>query len=499
MKELNFDLVIFGGGIVGTWVAKRALDKGIKIAVIEVGPQNPSNKSEPLPTLLFPERVHIGAKEARNHCLTGNSKFWGGGLITNDEISIDRIFDFEEDVKLKRNMIKECERKVINEFNIPFPNRSVKTFNNNTDLVIAEILVLAGKYRDIWNTFYKKNRDSDRLTLFLNTREINIQFNSRYKNIESIIINSKGEQYEIKAKNFVLAMGIIDSNIFVLDKLNAILENFELVGKRLHDHWSVPIGKIKWKENSFFNNLYPPYFVKNHIIGKRIEIRPNNIAPESGFIHIQASYDTTPPYSILKNLLFRTQKELSLAETSKNILTLFKYFPSIAKLGWEKLINEKLFIPEGTELNIVLDFESYPDPLNSISKGNNNTYNLNWDLRSQDMKYFNALYQEAERVICILANSDSEKKNMSLLREWTTDFEGYLTKNVVDAYHLGGGLNTGFHPSHSIVNRNLQFHNIKNLTVLGTSSFNYPGIANPVLTLLAQSENYTSDLKLFNK
>jgi len=494
MIEKEVDIVILGGGIVGSWVAKRALVKGLKVAVIEVGPKNPSDRSEPKPKLYFPERIHIGATEARNHCLTGNSKFWGGGLITNDIISLKNLLNSQShDFNLEKKMMDEYANVVVKEFEIPLPQRSLMTIRNDIALIISEILVLSGKKRNIWNKFYNNNIRNNSLTLLLGTTDINIEYNKVGKRIEFLNATNNEGQFKIRASNYVLSMGAIDSNIFVLEKLALIVENFELAGKRLHDHWSVPIGKIKWMNNSLFNNFFPPYFINNQIIGKRIEIRPEKNAPVSGFMHIQASYDTTPPYSILKNILFHTQKDLSVIESSKNALALMKYFPTLVKLGWERFINQKLFIPNGTELNIVLDFESYPDPLNKISRVNDN-YNLNWNLRSNDFKHFKELYVEAEKVISALINSDEEKRNVSLLSDWTKDFDSYLIKNAIDAYHLGGGLNLGSDPSSSIVDRNMRFHSIKNLTALGTSTFNNPGIANPVLTLLSQAENFINSL-----
>ena len=81
MKKNNFDLLIVGCGIVGSYTAYSALKKGLSVGVVDCGSNNLKKIICTEPSLLCMNRYHKGAFEARNHIVGGNSTFWGGGLI----------------------------------------------------------------------------------------------------------------------------------------------------------------------------------------------------------------------------------------------------------------------------------------------------------------------------------------------------------------------------------------------------------------------------------
>jgi len=87
-------------------------------------------------------------------------------------------------------------------------------------------------------------------------------------------------------------------------------------------------------------------------------------------------------------------------------LKLFKYFPDLVKIGIYRYIKNKLYIPEGTELNIVMDFESYPDEKNKISL--EDTAHLYWDIREKDIENFKDLVEQAKLIITNLTEQNSD-------------------------------------------------------------------------------------------
>lgn len=478
MKTVKADIVILGGGIVGTWLTKVLLQKGKKVAVIEIGPLDHKNISEPKPDLIFEDREHIGALKARNQVFTGNSKFWGGALISNDKDNIAAMLNADYN-------LEEYYKQVEKRLGISIPGRDQLNAGKNADAVVSSALVLAGKDRDIWNNFYRANKSNENLNLFTESKIISFRHDGHSRKLKSIKIRTAdSEDIEIIALNYILTMGVIDSNIFAQAHIANIYKNQENeFGTGLHDHWSVPIGSFKWHQNSELKIIYPPAFNKGNIIGKRIEIKSRTKFSAIGFIHVQANYDETPPYSILKNLLFASQKNLSGVERADMAFNLLKYSPDLLKIAYRRVIENRLYIPEGTQLNIVLDFESFPDQQNKIVL--NDKAHLFWDIRDEDLETFYDLYNEAKTVIAGLTKNGGEKYNLVN----SNDLDNHIKTNAIDAYHLGGGLKID-----EILDRDLRFKEINNFAVISTAVFKRSGVANPVFTLLALAEKYLSTI-----
>ena len=75
----------------------------------------------------------------------------------------------------------------------------------------------------------------------------------------------------------------------------------------------------------------------------------------------------------------------------------------------------------------------------------------------------------------------------------SADLGGHLQVHAVDAYHLGGGLQSL--PGESGVTDGRGYvGNVRNLFVNSTAAFSRPGTANPVLTLLSRADYYVDSL-----
>ena len=161
------------------------------------------------------------------------------------------------------------------------------------------------------------------------------------------------------------------------------------------------------------------------------------------------------------------------------VFKLLKYSPDLLKIAYSRVLENRLFIPEGTELNIVLDFESFPDQRNKIIS--KDKAHLFWDIRDEDLETFYDLFNQAEQTIAILTKNDRENYNLVN----GNDLNKHIKASAIDAYHLGGGLKID-----EIVQSDLRFREISNFAVISTAVFKRPGVANPVFTLLALAEKY---------
>lgn len=495
MKTIEFDHVIMGAGIVGVWLARRLLSMGRTVALVDIGAIDADESRMPSPLVHFAERENLGVTKARNHVVTGNSKYWGGGLIRNDADSLCKMFNLPSSSSIL-DEIMECYQFV--EKQLEIPERVCASIEGSVR--VSEISVLPGKYRDIANKLLEPFLGGEKLKLFCNAEivKLNFEVNNR---IESVTVSlSDQPKIVLEARHFVLSMGVVDSNIFALNNLLPNLKQTgHLVGKKLNDHWSIPIAKIEWKNNAGLEWLYPPKFRGDFIQGVHAEI--NSVCPwglQAGFLHLQADYDRVEPYATIKNFLNGRQQRKRLGAQLWCLLPILWHVGKLLSLGYNRYVRRKLFVPDGMELNLVMDFESFPSEKNKFTVDNDVT-KLYWDVREEDVVAFSSLLMSSNDLIQQWARDSGVQVKLLIEDGSAGPLAEYLRKHVIDAYHLGGGLAVGSTPEVSVLNQDFRFHEIDNLAAIGTATFSKAGVANPVETLLAICERYSRTIVKYEK
>lgn len=487
MKTIEIDHVIMGAGIVGIWLAHRLLSMGRSVALVEIGSADAEESRMPAPTVYFAERENFGVTKARNHVLTGNSKYWGGGLMRNDANSLCKMFNLESTSNIL-DEFTECYQFVEQQLEIPSKVRASVEDN----VRISEISVLPGKHRDIANNLLGPFSGGPKLKVFCNAGIVKFDYGVSNR-IEAVTLSSPDDsQIVLVAKHYVLSMGVVDSNIFALTTLLPILKKTgHLIGKNLHDHWSIPIVKIAWKNNAGLDWLYPPTFRGKVIQGVHAEIDAD--CPwglQAGFLHLQAEYDQVEPYATIKRFLHARQQGQRLGGQLQSFLPLAWHIGGLSALGYNRYVRRRLFVPDGMELSFFLDFESYPSEKNRFVVENGVT-KLYWDVREEDVVAFSSLIARSNALIRRWARDRGLQVELLTEDDSSGKLEEYLRKHVIDAYHLGGGLAVGASAERSVLNQDFRFHEIGNLAAIGTATFAHAGVANPVETLLAICERYS--------
>jgi len=489
MNNYNVDHIVLGAGIVGVWLTKALLQKGKKVALVDIGKRTYSSVSAK-PEIIYLEKVNQGSVAARNHVVTGNSAFWGGGMIRNNEKSLNKMFGYEPggDESL---FFERMYKRVENKLNEKMPNRELdrKTGIGSGD--VSEVCILPGKKRGIWLEFINEWMDSPNLFLFDDTRIKKAKSDGAGR-IQSIVIENRYGEAEVTCQRVVISMGVVDSIRFVSNKLKHIVGDNPYLGSHLHDHWSIPVMAFHWKKSMFLSTYFPPKFLRGNIVGRRMEIEASSKYEAQGFIHFQSDFDQIEPYKSLKELLSYRQKGKSIFSSKRVLSNLFRNIPALIRILAEKLFRSELYVPEGTRVRAVLDFESYPVKENNF-KNSDDEIKMKWNVRGEDVLSFVA-FDALSKLEGNLKECNYDVKRLINYKS-VTEAKKQLEEAAVDAFHLGGGLQIGCNSGDGLVDKNLRLFGSDNIWVIGTSVFRRPGIANPVFTLLALSELYLESLE----
>ncbi len=487
MNRPEFDHVILGAGIVGIWLARKLLESGRSVALVEIGPAQHKKQKEAVPALFFSERANVGAIKARNHVLTGNSAYWGGGLIRNNYESIRGIFGLapdDENVFRYDKYYEAAERRL----NIHSFRRAAEGEGNFVHGVTSELAVLPGSRRGLWRDISAITKKHTGLRLFCEAEVCSVDFDN--ENVRSItVLLADGSQVVLAARKFVVTMGAVDSNLFVMRHLLQRVACHERVGRFLHDHWSVPIARLAWKRHTPFDAFFPPRFQGGLLIGRRIEIRSDDSMGTQGFVHFQAAYDSVEPYATIKNILYARQQGQRAGANMRHIARMAVHGIDFLRLAYYRVVKQELFVPDDMQITVTLDFESFPSERNQLRSSDGKVF-FDWDVRDQDVNSFGGLLESSSRLIERLLAEFGPQTYVMAEPAPSDRLSAFLKAHAVDAYHLGGGLEVASAPGEGVVDHNFRFWGTGNMAIISTAVFKRPGIANPVLTLLAMCEHY---------
>lgn len=466
------EVLIIGAGIVGTYLAQKLATNGINVILIEKGGEDYANTS---PAVQFKTRKNLSAITARNHVIGGNAKFWGGALVEDDGALTSLLFE------TKSNQV-ERSASVYKTIGIKNSTRKISPIKEHT-LSLVRFPVLTGKFRNLWD---KKPQN----VKYLPNSEI-----ISYSSIESrnfAKINSNGDICEIEFFSLVITAGMIDSHIVLNRIIPELCQNpSSRFGEKIHDHLSLKIANVKWRNNIELGMLFPPEFESKVTLGKRIEFTLDDKMKTRGFMHIQAPFDEVEPYKTIKELIFRKQRGHSIQTIFKLALSLIFEIPTMAKIAIYRYIFSRLYYASNNLVNLHIDIESQPS--SQCLKIENGTPTLDWSLSDMDIENLLSATEIAADIFANLTLKSEEMMSSNMYFK-SVHIDKINPHECVESLHLGGGLQ-------GMVTRN-KFTGLRSkiaghpINVISTAIFPRPGVANPVHTLLVCAEALAEELTL---
>ncbi len=485
MKRIQTDVVVIGGGIVGTWLAKELVKHNIRVVVVERGAAAKGVKLKEPEELNCNARENFGSRVARNHVLGGNGAYWGGGLIRQD---CDNAIWGRKSINLDKSY-EQVERA------LRFPHSPSRNDLQDSDglWTEAEIFVLPGRARNISALALAELHSSAIAQIITNSEITGIRLRTgEPKAIASLYCTSQDCDIEIEAGSFVISSGVVDSNLIILKLREELGVGDDLpIGLGLHDHFSVPLFRLENTKGTNFLHLITPRFKSKFVVGRRYETRLNDQDNTGGLLHFQYMFDEISPYKELKALSALLQRRADKIQIVKKTTSLLPHLGALIRIGITWMFKKKLHISANVPIVATLDFESCGSLKNRIFYSRDENATLTWNVQDEDEKVFTHLVEDVKNLLETYETRYGVK--FAPLFDVNDDHDtiSHLRKRAVDAYHLGGGLAVG-----KILDEDMKFRGIKNLFVISTAAFSRPGLVNPVLTLLALASRFAAT---FNK
>ena len=492
-----FDYVVLGGGIVGSAIADGLSGKGFSVALVERGAEPFDPQLQAKPIIECPRRVHLGSGKARNHVLGGNGQFWGGGLIRPPSTRLQECLGLPANADQEAVSLDSNFANVERLLNICCPPARAPFVVDDPTVGIchlAEIMVLPSSRRNISAARlerFLKNSQCEVVTCAETISFSQHEDGAHDRNIAAITIKQGSSFREIHSKSFVIAAGMIDSNLMVLKHAVelGLPSPDAALGSHLHEHLSVPVARAVLSSRRA-KDMVAPRFANGFVVGRRFEFKCNSGWGAGGFLHFAMEFDELSPYREIKQLLSLRQQQASYATLLKAAVPLFAVAPEILKIAFERIAKRQLYLADRLSVSATIDFESFAHPDNRLQLLGNRA-ELFWDIAEED----EASYLELLNRSYALLNELSHKYGIQL--EYLVDPSSkdeaikYLHAAAIDAFHLGGGLQVALDGS-GAVDLDLRLVGTKNVFVVSSAVLNRPGVVNPTHTLLALADRFVN-------
>jgi len=487
----KYDFCIIGGGPVGIITANRLSNFRKKVVLIELG-NNQILKEK------YNSKVIIKSENFKIHdnilMLGGASNFWEGRVGKMMDI------DFKKRDWIENSgwpfQIDELEpfynkaHKLLELVN-PYEYEEKLSYNYLSRLLDQNLLkILNSKNFFIRGMQYMRKEKKNFNFLINNNFELLLEhealsFNTKENKIISLNVKNQGQNKEIVSNNFVLACGGIENSKIIIQSKD-IKKNLFL-GRFFQDH---PCGV------SACVKLEKKYIKQFKFLDRKVSIKDFvefNINPDEKFQNINKILNICFELRLSKishtdQLIIDKYDINSKHKLLQKLKSPFKFLSSVGLNDFLKIIkiNLKAFI------NKIRNIEPYLLIIAKVEETPNIKNELKLDDGKIKIKYkYDKLVLETTRIATksLLALFEQNNIGKGSLSENLNDFKKF-TDSFTTGNHPIGSTRISDIPERGVVDRNLKYHFLDNLHILGSSTFPTGSNTNPTFTSIALALRY---------
>jgi len=492
-------IIVIGGGTVGIYLAVLMSRAGHEVVLIEAGNESLGNfDANTFESVGFP---HRGIKIGRSKSLGGTSNLWGGQLvefqradfagrewlpdskwpITYEEVAryyepTYRNFGIPSEMLADRDVFKGLKTEV-------------PKFGHGVEIFLTRWL----KIPSLAGAFRKELEENPKIKVLLG--HVVTGFFGVGGQIDGVrVLDLKKVEHRISGSEFILAAGTIEISRLLLHTAQqtdwtAPWRENDNVGRYFQDHIGGRVASVHPQNRKKFFDLFSSIVLGGSKFQPKLRLTNETLERDHVLnMHAMLHFES----SIGENLVFLKQflkaavysrKITGVGELLRNLVACGRHLPP---LMWRYMINNRVFVPSGSKISLVLQSEQTPlrDSRITIDPATKDAYGLpkvllDWKLGREEfpaMKDFSIRCREALR--------ESGLADLRIL-EGLTNQDAAFFRTMEDNYHHVGGARMGWSEADGVVDTDLKVFGTNNLYVLGAATFRTTSNANTTFVALS--------------
>lgn len=487
---------VVGSGMGGSSIAIRLAEMGFHVVLIDIDELN-QNANESFESV----GIDFRHESTLSYELGGGSNLWHGVTAPLDAedftkgVGLTKFIPYEEMSeywKMASNFLGFTNNAIVLD-NIKSASIRIMA----SDFPYNKLFFKPKLYKVLRRPIRFKSKLLDLesrglLTILRNSHVKRINLDESKNKVNSITVNISGDNFcsDVEVENLILCSGSINTVRILLNsesfKEGATFNSFGLIGRGYFDHPMGFLGKIVF-DKPLLARMYSDLPVdKNEKL--RLGLVPIDTI-KYGNTNIYFRPSTSVANSRENDsLLISLIKIKGISDINLKLIWLILTNPNVLIRG---LLNKYSLPIKYRAADIFFVSEQTFNYKSRVRLGNKkdefgfSNVVVDWRISSFD-------YQKINNLFNLIVDSYSKISGLRLIDPPTLD--GWKKVHTSAAHHLGGLL-VGDCIENSTVDKNLQFHGLKNLWVCDGSVFPAIGNSNPSLTIIALAMRLANFLK----
>lgn len=495
------DVCVVGAGAAGTYLASRLVSAGLRVLLIETGPEIPIDADQAGLVPVFEKDVYSGATNGRAAGLGGTTARWGGQLLPNPPQDAQR-----PDPALQRawtsivDTVHQHGATVARTLGVD-PGQFAAGGGPALPSLAQRALRQVGleAHWSVWLPFRKRNLawmldrrcDSGALKVYVDATVSAWGLRQQGGRAWVGTVEARGiggQRLVAESGCIVVCAGAIESTriILELDEGAKALPRLAAVGQGLSDHLSATVAHIHPDDGRRATKTFAPRFRQGCMRTPRFVDASPDPGASRWFAHLLFDREDVA-FSVARAVLLGLQARRLPAVPLRDLA---RASVGVAQLGWTRVVKQRLFIPAWTPVRLQLDLEQRPQSSNRISLAEEldsfgrRRCRVAWGVSATDE-------DDLRSVVGSLSLRWRRLESHMPRMQWI-DPAASLQK-AHGAYHPVGTCRLG-DDDEAVLDPDLRLRGYGNLFVLSTGAFPTAGSANPTFGLLCLAERLASRL-----
>jgi hypothetical protein len=491
---IDADVCVVGAGAAGIYFSSISSNHFKNLVVLEAGEINSVFSEKFFSSAMFNNEVYSGAISGRAFGVGGTTSLWGGLLAPYGDVDVKnengQSCAWRTIINSIRNntglVLKNLGFHSKHQFDIlTVPNFLLKFLNDAGICLISSLTIPFSKRNFCWMLGEGELKKSSTL-FFYNSVVVDSEFitssndDIKIQNIEAVSEN--GNRIIVRAKKVLIANGAIESTRLLLEfqeraRKSGFCPPETDLGLYFSDHISASIASFEYSKTSALIKLFFPIFCKNWMKSFRFILKDGHKHPRH-FFYLQVLSDGRG-LRVIRSILQYFQTGI-LGKIDKQDF-LFGGI-QIIKFGFNRYFNKRLYVEEGSQINIQLDVEQSASSQNCIFLSNHDLDDfgrkkiyIQWKISDYDILKLKELSAK------IVNDWNSLPSIFPKLTKIDGGFDG---GRPYDIYHPSGSCRMGSDLRSVVDNETLKVRGYDNVYLLSTSLFPSAGSSNPTFSLL---------------